>query len=53
MDAYCQHGLKGLDRYYRREDTLEARYEVTVHLVEFVLRKTTKADASMQKAWAF
>ena len=37
MDAYCQHGLKGLDRSYRREDTLEARYEVTKRLTEFVL----------------
>ena len=37
MDAYCQHGLKGLDRSYRREDTLEARYEVTKKLTAFVL----------------
>ena len=37
MDAYCQHGLKGLDKYYRREDTLKARYEVTKKLTEFVL----------------
>ena len=39
MDAYCQHGLKGLDRAYRREDTLEARYEVTKKLTAFVLGK--------------
>ena len=37
MDAYCQHGLKGLDRSYRREDTFEARYEVTVQITEFVI----------------
>ena len=37
MDAYCQHGLKGLDRSYRREDTLEARYKVTKRLTTFVL----------------
>ena len=37
MDAYCQHGLKGLDKSYRREDTLEARYEVTKKLISFVL----------------
>ena len=37
MDAYCQHGLKGLDKSYRREDTLEARNEVTKKLNSFIL----------------
>ena len=39
MDAYCQHGLKGLDKSYGRENTLEARYEVTKKLTAFVLGK--------------
>ena len=44
MDAYCQHGLKGLDRSYRREDTLEARYEVTKMLTAFVLGEALGFD---------
>ena len=44
MDAYCQHGLKGLDKSYRREDTLQARYEVTKKLTSFVLGIDKKPD---------
>ena len=37
MDAYCQHGIKGLDKSYRQKGTLDARYEVSKKLIDFAL----------------
>jgi integrase len=37
MDDYVGHSLKGLDKSYRRQDTLEKRADIAVKLADYVL----------------
>ena len=46
-DRYCDHSLMGLDKAYRRFDTIEARTDVARRYFEYF--KTGVTPASMQQ----